>query len=64
MRFAFVAGASGALTDPYCGLRTRLIRYGNQLEFNVVDVEAGKASLRAFLQSDRCLQFWMAFRRQ
>jgi hypothetical protein len=57
MRFAFVAGASGALTDPYCGLRTRLIRYGNQLEFNVVDVEAGKASLRALLQSDRCLQF-------
>jgi hypothetical protein len=38
-----VDGASGVPTDPYCGSRARLIRYQNQLEFNLAIVEAGKS---------------------
>lgn len=38
-----VPDASGVRTDPYCGLRARLIRYQNQLESNLAVVEAGKS---------------------
>jgi hypothetical protein len=46
-----VPSAAGVPSDPYCGLRTSLIRYANQLEFDLAVVEAGKASLNGWLCS-------------